>query len=106
MTKEEASIKMAELCGKHNLGHSKIAITYEDLEGYAVIWNPETKIDQAREVIMALKKLLGGSLELRHNVSWNCSFLGCGYSFRGYGDTLEQAIFNAVHKWVEAEGEK
>lgn len=118
MTKEEAKIKMAELCG-HNVMfiEDKIYIGHEFKNG---VWLPEFYIIHSLNVLEALKlefdisrmfdevegykEAPGWYYECAIHKGKNSNYLSGTIS--ACAPTAPEAIFNAVKKWMEAEGEE
>lgn len=115
MTNEEATIKMAEMCGYVSEGDGKF-FHYDHLITVSVnprhtgesTWNPEKNIAQALEVVQGwIGNHISRSVRTLHD-SYGCVIYlydSPKKYIRAGGKTIEEAIFQAVKAYLEgAEG--
>lgn len=103
MSNQEAMIKMAELCGRFSYHR-----VYDGFSGFVEKkmidsdWNPRENIDQAMEVLSKIDHFM-----VEKWVSlWTCHIHALQETYKFESDKPEEAIFQAVKKYLEDKGDE
>ncbi len=111
LSDKEASVKMAELCGKDWFTDSNNKGVFYNNEDHSNFWqwNPRENIAQMMEVLEGIES---HSLELctRGGMKYCSLSIPCiipiplDRCYPAHEKTYSKAIFQAVKKWMESEG--